>query len=48
MLGQKLAVKGVDGGVDGSRLRQHVVAVGVSLDHRLQAAHLSFNAAQAV
>ena len=48
MLGQKLAVEGVDGGVDGSGLRQHVVAVGVGLDHRLQSPHLSFNAAQAV
>ena len=48
MLSQKLAVEGVDGGVDGGGLRQHIVAVGVGLDHCLQAADLSLNAAQAV
>ena len=48
MLGQKLAVEGVDGGVDGGGLRQDIVAVGVGFHHRLQPADLALNAAQPV
>ena len=48
MVGQKIPVKGVDGGIDRGGLHQNIRALGVLFHHAADAANLALNAAEPV
>ena len=48
MVRQKFLIKRIDSGIDGSRLDQNVIAVGIVLLHSYNSPDLPFNALQAI